>query len=142
MPESRSRRREHVRLRARGLCEYCRSPERFAPSTFSVEHIVPRCRHGKDDEGNLAFSCQSCNGHKYIKTEALDPFSGMIVPLFHPRRHGWGDHFAWSTDLTLILGKTPTGRATVAALHLNRENLIGLRRLLLAMGEHPATQSM
>jgi hypothetical protein len=90
----------------------------------------------------LAFSCQGCNGHKYIKTEAPDPFSGEIVSLFHPRRHCWDDHFAWSTDFTRILGRTPTGRATVAALHLNRENLIGLRRLLLAMGEHPSSQSL
>lgn len=131
-------RKARIRRRANFLCEYCRSPEGFAPSTFSIEHIVPGARGGGDDLENLALSCQSCNGHKYAKTEAPDPRSGKIVPLFHPRRQRWEEHFAWSADFTKILGKTPTGRATIDALCLNRDNLLRLRRLLWAAGEHPA----
>jgi hypothetical protein len=37
----------------------------------------------------------------------------------------------------LIVGLTPTGRATIEALKLNREPLVNLRRLLYAAGEHP-----
>src|SRR5262249_45320693 len=66
-----------------------------------------------------------------------DSVSGEQVPLFHPRKHRWRDHFAWSEDGTEVLGLTPTGRATVVALHLNREGLLNLRRLLFAAGEHP-----
>ena len=37
----------------------------------------------------------------------------------------------------LIVGRTMAGRATVEALHLNRPELINLRRVLYAVGEHP-----
>lgn len=36
-----------------------------------------------------------------------------------------------------MLGRTPIGRATVEALHLNRPELVNLRRLLRDVGEHP-----
>jgi hypothetical protein len=61
------------------------------------------------------------------------------VPLYHPRQQHWHDHFAWNNDFTLIIGLTPTGRATIQALHLNRSELVNLRRVLYAMGEHPPT---
>jgi hypothetical protein len=48
--------------------------------------------------------------------------SGEIVPLYHPRRDRWDTHFVWSDDFLLIVGLTPTGRATVATLFLNRES--------------------
>lgn len=38
-----------------------------------------------------------------------------------------------------IIGRTPTGRATVTALRLNRKELVNLRELLLAVGLHPPT---
>jgi hypothetical protein len=34
-------------------------------------------------------------------------------------------------------GLTPTGRASIEALHLNRLGLLNLRRLLYTIGEHP-----
>lgn len=105
--------------------------------SFSVEHIGPRSRQGPDSLGNLAFSCQGCNNHKYTKTNGTDPVSGSLVPLFHPRNQLWTDHFAWNDDATLILGLTPTGRATVETLRLNRPGLVNLRRILAAAGEHP-----
>lgn len=129
--------RQRVADRARGCCEYCRSQSRFAVQQFSVEHIEPRSRGGTTAADNLALSCQGCNNHKYNKTTGTDPVSGDEVPLFHPRKHKWRDHFAWSKDGTEILGLTPTGRATVATLRLNREGLMNLRRILFGVGEHP-----
>ena len=126
-----------VMERARGCCEYCRSQTRFATQAFSVEHVVPRNRGGDSIEANLALSCQGCNNHKYNKTEGVDPISGATVALFHPRSDQWSAHFAWSHDATHVLGLTPTGRATVTALRLNREGLVNLRRVLYAAGEHP-----
>jgi 5-methylcytosine-specific restriction endonuclease McrA len=67
--------------RAHGCCEYCHSQERYAPTVFSIEHIIPRKVGGASTADNLAFSCQECNNHKYTKTEAPDPSSGEIVPL-------------------------------------------------------------
>lgn len=108
--------------------------------SFSLEHIIPLDRGGSEDPDNLAFACQGCNNHKYTRTEARDPVTGRIVPLFHPRRQHWRDHFVWSSDFSQILGYTPTGRATVEALRLNREGLVNLRRVLYAAGEHPPAE--
>jgi hypothetical protein len=37
-------------------------------------------------------------------------------------------------------GRTATGRATVLALHLNRLELVNLRRVLAVIGQHPPVQ--
>jgi hypothetical protein len=71
------------------------------------------------------------------RVEASDPLTGEIVPLFHPRQQQWGEHFAWSPEGDRILGLTPTGRATVAALHLNRDKLVEARQTWVAVGLHP-----
>jgi hypothetical protein len=104
---------------------------------FSAEHIVPRIRGGTTTPENLAWSCQGCNNHKYTRTEAPDPVDGTLAPLFNPRSERWCDHFTWTADATRVLGLTPTGRATVVALHLNREGLVNLRRVLFKVGLHP-----
>ncbi|MEI6394920.1 MAG: hypothetical protein WCT12_27910 [Verrucomicrobiota bacterium] len=44
----------------------------------------------------------------------------------HPRREAWGRHFR--RDGAHILGITPTGRATVAALSMNRPPALAIRR--------------
>ena len=86
---------------------------------------------------NLAYSCQGCNGRKYISITAIDPATGDIVSLYHPRQHQWSDHFVWNEDYTRIIGLTPIGRATVDKLHLNRTGLVNLRHILTAVGAHP-----
>ncbi len=129
--------RRTVAERARGFCEYCRSPYRYCVAPFSVEHIRPQAKGGRHGLENLAFACLGCNGHKHAKTKAADPVTGKSVPLFHPRLQRWKDHFVWSGDFTLIIGQTPTGRATVEALQLNREGSVNLRSLLFAAGVHP-----
>jgi len=143
MPERHvtAQQKQAVVERAQGCCEYCRSQARFAIQPFSVEHIKPRSQGGKTTLDNLALACQGCNNHKYTKTEGRDPVSGDIVPLYHPRQQQWHDHFTWNNDFTLIIGLTPTGRATVEALQLNRKGVVNLRRILYAMGEHPPAKS-
>lgn len=132
--------RDAVAARAGGCCEYCRSPERFAVQSFAVEHVEPRSRGGTDAADNLAFSCPGCNNHKYTRTTAVDPATGVVVPLFNPRRQGWRDHFVWADDWSEVLGLTPTGRATVVALRLNRPGVVNLRRVLFATGLHPPAE--
>jgi hypothetical protein len=126
-----------IAARARGYCEYCRCPENFATERFTVEHIVPRQAGGGTVLENLAWSCFGCNGHKHAKTQSIDPDTDKQVLLYHPRQQIWTEHFAWSDDFTLIIGKTPHGRATVVALHLNRTGVVNLRRLLVGAGLHP-----
>jgi hypothetical protein len=126
--------------RAAGCCEYCRSQSRFAPEPFSVEHIVPRATGGATEESNLALSCQGCNSYKAVRTNAPDSLTGLSAALFNPRQQKWSEHFAWAEDYTVIRGLTATGRATVAALRLNREGLINLRWILYITGEHPPNE--
>lgn len=140
-PRIPARWRQIVAERAAGICEYCRSQSRFAMQPFSVEHIDPRSEAGESTLDNLALACQGCNNHKYTKVEGEDPVSGQVAPLFHPRRQRWSDHFRWSPDFSMVVGITPTGRATVEALRLNRSGVVNLRRVLYLAGEHPPAES-
>ncbi len=123
--------------RADGYCEYCLSRADFSPSPFAAEHILPRHGGGTNRLDNLALSCQACNNHKFTAIEAVDPGSGQVVPLYHPRHDKWNEHFAWSEDFLTIVGLTPTGRATVSRLQVNRASVINLRRVLKMDGKHP-----
>jgi hypothetical protein len=129
--------RQLVTARAHGRCEYCRSREDYATGRFSIEHIQPRAANGPTAAENLALACQGCNGHKAAKTAAPDPETGGLAELFHPRRHAWPEHFAWSEDGSEVIGLTPTGRATVVLLRLNRPPLVNLRHALIAINAHP-----
>jgi hypothetical protein len=129
--------RQQIFQRARGCCEYCRSQALYTTEVFDVEHIIPTVRHGATVLENLALACSGCNGHKYDRIEALDPFTQQVVPLFHPRQDVWREHFHWSDDYTQILGLTPTGRATVALLQMNSLNLINWRRVMRLARQHP-----
>lgn len=98
---------------------------------------MPRARGGGHRPANLAFSCLGCNSYKGVETTAVDPVSGERVPLYHPRSHRWGEHFAWNKECTRLLGLTPIGRATILRLDLNREGVVNLRELLRDVGLHP-----
>ena len=127
------RQKEAVSRRARGLCEYCRSPSHYSTQVFSAEHIIPRSAGGPTAADNLALACQGCNNHKYTKTEAPDPATNAMVPLYHPRRDRWSDHFRWSRGCRVV-GRTATGRATIRALGMNRPVVVAIRKGLVKLG--------
>ena len=133
--------RKTVIERSGGCCEYCFSQARFATQSFSVEHILPRTLGGSDELENLALSCQGCNNHKFPRTALLDPITKLEAQLFHPRIDLWSDHFIWSEDYSRIIGLTPTGRASVIALQLNRDGVVNLRQALFALGKHPPNRT-
>ena len=123
--------------RGEHCCEYCRTQARYSADSFTVDHIIPRSLGGSTTADNLALCCHGCNQHKSKRTTAPDPVTGARVALFHPREQHWEAHFTWNADFTLMLGLTPTGRATILALQLNRRGLVNLRRVLYGIGEHP-----
>jgi hypothetical protein len=126
--------RSLVRRRAGDCCEYCRLPQsasRFV--CFHVEHVIARQHGSATHADNLALACSSCNFHKGPNIVSLDPQSGELVPLFHPRRDRWADHFAWQG--ALLVGLTPTGRATVDLLAANDWQRVELHQNLQALGE-------
>ena len=83
-----------VRDRADHRCEYCRLRQEHEPFLrFHIEHVIPRQHGGDDDPANLALSCCRCNFHKGPNLAGIDPDTGNIIPLFHPRRQEWNNHF-------------------------------------------------
>jgi len=131
--------RRLVANRGQQCCEYCRTQVQYSADSFTVDHIIPRSLGGLTTADNLALCCHGCNQHKSKRTVVADPVTETLVRLFHPREQRWGAHFTWSDDFARMLALTPTGRATIAALHLNRPGLVNLRRVLYTIGEHPPT---
>jgi hypothetical protein len=87
-------------------------------AVFHINHIVPKSKGGPTEDANLALQCPYCSLHKSDKLNATDPSSGDPVPLFHPIRQRWSEHFALDPDGT-CRGLTPIGRGTVEALRMN-----------------------
>ena len=129
--------KEAIFERAGGCCEYCLSLPSFSSQPFSIEHIHHQHLGGGSDLDNLALSCKGCNWHNGTRTEWRDPATRNIVPLYNPRQQRWDDHFSWEDDFSIVIGITPTGRATIEVLHLNREGVVNLRRALRQIGVHP-----
>jgi len=129
--------RKIVATRAQNRCEYCQCSADFATETFAVEHITPRSLGGDNTLENLAWSCMGCNSYKAAKIKAIDPLTDELTPIFNPRQQNWYEHFAWSQDASEMIGQTPTGRASIRTLRLNRRGLVNLRLLLTPTGKHP-----
>jgi 5-methylcytosine-specific restriction endonuclease McrA len=129
--------KQQVIDRANGSCEFCLAQLRFSPNSFHIEHHVPLSREGTNTAENLTLACPQCNLHKATKIDAIDPVSEQLVKIFNPRQMIWGDHFTWSDDTIQMLGTTPIGRATIALLQTNRENMLNLRWVLRQQGFHP-----
>lgn len=118
-----------VRERAALLCEYCGIAQAHQDATFHIDHVVPRRAGGATALDNLALACVSCSLRKGAREAAPDPEGGAMAPLYHPRLAAWSAHFTQHPDGS-VAGLTPTGRATVAALQLNRPLACALRRAL------------
>ncbi len=120
--------REQVRRRALGLCEYCRLPDLNQMTPHQVDHIIGRQHRGTDELDNLCWCCVRCNLKKGPNVASVDAASDDIVPLFHPRRQVWAEHFVVTRDM--VEGKTPSGRATAQLLDMNNPVRVRLRSLL------------
>jgi hypothetical protein len=127
--------RRQVEARAKRRCEYCGLSSLGQAATFHVDHIVPIVAGGLGTLANLALACVNCSLRKGARQAALDPNSRCMEPIFHPRKELWNHHFRWSG--TKIIGITPTGRATIAALGLNSHDHCYIRTFETRLGRHP-----
>src|SRR5690242_19281074 len=75
-------------------CDYCRVPQAAFRRPFHTEHITARQHGGSAQLDNLALACWQCNLKKGPNLTGVDPETAQIVPLFHPRKDKWVDHFA------------------------------------------------
>jgi hypothetical protein len=118
--------RNLVRARAGNRCEYCQSHQDDEPYfRYHLEHVVARQHGGLSVESNLALACHHCNLHKGPNLTGIDPETRKIVPLFHPRTQTWAEHF--ERRGVALVGRTPTGRATVRVLAMNARSRLQLR---------------
>src|SRR5260221_464572 len=112
--------RQRVAEQAHHRCGYCLTAEAIVGAPMELDHLIPESLGGPTEEQNLWLACSLCNDCKADRVAGLDAESGEVVRLFDPRRQSWVEHFCWTAKGDRIVGLTPTGRATVAALNLNR----------------------
>jgi 5-methylcytosine-specific restriction endonuclease McrA len=122
--------RRLVYERANGLCEYCLLPERFSFALHQIDHITAEKHGGGTVADNLALSCILCNKYKGSDLASIDPLTGKITPLFHPRLQTWHEHFILEAA-GHFASQTPEGRATLRLLQLNQSERVEERRLLI-----------
>ena len=118
--------------RAASRCEYCHFPEGAAELIFQCDHIIAQKHGGVTAEDNLAWACFSCNSRKGPNLSGVDPVSGKLTRLFHPRTDAWDAHFAW--EGTWLRGKTAIGRTTIAVLGINDPDTVAVREALQEEG--------
>ncbi len=86
--------RRRIVQQARHRCGYCQTQDRVSGIPLTLEHIIPRVAGGGDEEENLWVSCRLCNELKGVQTEAIDPQTGRVTPLYNPRSQNWAEHCA------------------------------------------------
>jgi hypothetical protein len=121
--------------RAVASCEYCRIPQSYDLLPFCIDHIIAQKHRGQTVADNLALACFNCNTFKGPNIAGIDPLTGELTRLFHPRIDSWLDHFEWHG--TELIGRTTIGRATCDVLAINPDR-VGLRQSLLDEGWIPA----
>jgi hypothetical protein len=103
----------------------------FVP--HEIDHIIAQKHDGQTEANNLALSCAVCNKRKGSDIASIDPETGQVIPLYHPRRERWPEHF--HLDGSRFTALTPTGRVTIRLLQLNHPDRIAERELLLIAGQ-------
>lgn len=131
-----SRQRAQIVRRAGNRCEYCGLSQTGQEAVFHVDHVIPQSAGGPTTADNLALACVSCSLRKWARLAAPDSESGEETPLFNPRTDSWEEHFRWEAETVAPL--TATGRATVAALAMNRPLILAIRREEAIRGRRPA----
>jgi hypothetical protein len=93
------------------------------------------------DSGQLGvpYVCSFCNLHKGPNLSGRDPQTGNIVRLFDPRHQSWKRHFEWHG--AVLMGRTQTGRATIAVLNINDPQRLELRQILMSESEWPVERT-
>jgi hypothetical protein len=84
---------------------------------------------------NLANACVGWSLRKGARQRAVDPSTGGDATLFNPRHESRPDHFRWRGFV--VEGVSPTGRATVDALGMNRPLMGAIREEESILGRHP-----
>jgi hypothetical protein len=133
-----ARLRREIWERAESLCEYCRLPQSVVDAPHEIDHVIAVKHNGTTVSANLALACFACNNHKGPNIAGIDPETGQVVRLYHPRHDRWSEHFVWRGPW--LVGTTAIGRATVEVLAINVAHRRSLRQALIDEGVFPLTE--
>ncbi len=112
-------------------------PAALYRARYHVDHIIAKQHGGSvSDPENLAWACLHCNSHKGPTIAGIDPESGHLSRLFHPRVDRWEEHFSWRGPWLTAL--TPVGATTIRVLAINDPRFVETREALIAEGVFPA----
>jgi HNH endonuclease len=109
-------------------------PDVEALVAHEPDHIVATQHGGQTTLDNLAYACFQCNRAKGPNLTSLDPTTGQITLLFHPRIDVWDAHFRWNG--AVIESLTAVGRATVFLLRLNDPDRVTTRANLMRQARY------
>jgi hypothetical protein len=121
--------RDQVQTRAKGRCEYCMLPAQASFYPHQVDHIIPAIHGGNDSLENLAWACFQCNTAKTNNVASYDYETGLLTPLYNPRKLVWDEHFVYRGGL--LTTHTPIGRVTIRVLQINLPDLVLMRGILM-----------
>lgn len=100
--------RDRVLARDGGFCRYCGMGglRGVNASHLAIDHIVPRCRGGRDRMENLVVACKSCNTRKVVATP--DELGWLILPPRYPE----SKHLIYDWDPVYTASAKRVGRTT------------------------------
>ncbi len=86
--QTRALSRKNILMRDRYMCQYC---QRVLPSgEMTLDHVIPRSRHGETAWENLVACCHSCNNRKGNRTPEEAGMKLLRLPRpfsLHTSRH-------------------------------------------------------
>lgn len=127
--------RSFVINRAHHCCEYCLMHDVHLVFGGHIDHIISIKHDGKTVEANLAYACLVCNVNKGSDIASFNHDKEEYIPLFHPRKQVWKEHFSY--DEGKINPLTEIGNATIRTLQINRFDRISRRLALSSISAYP-----
>lgn len=127
--------RRLVFQRADNCCEYCLLHEDDNLFAHEADHIIAEKHRGKTEADNLCVGCFDCNRNKGSDIASIDEDTGLLTPLFNPRRDLWTDHFQLRGAEVKPL--TAVGRVTVFLLQINDLDQVNKREGLSKLNRYP-----
>ena len=92
---------------------------------LEIDHFVPSAAGGSDDIDNLVYACTVCNRFKSDYVAGADVPDGLR--LLHPGVADIAVHLA-EVESGRVTGFTPRGWFHIQRLHLNRPQLVEMRK--------------
>jgi hypothetical protein len=87
-----------------------------------VDRVIALKHGGQTAADNLASCCTVCNRFKGSEIASIDPVTGELTSLFHPRLDGWEGHCEFVFDTGEIVGLSAEGRVPVLLLNRSKNS--------------------